>query len=546
VLVCASAAAPVALTTTGPIARVVALFLAAAAAALRLGFPVSDAVALVAFALGAGSLVVTGQEKIGWPFALAAVAFVGLSLASADGAGGARAGRRERLAAAAVVALACALGGAGALAIPRLQGALEAVLGRFFLDDDTPTTGFSDELRLGSMRSLLKSDEVALRVFGARTDYLRGVVYDAYDRGRWRTPTPSGAHTLGARAPGAAEVVVEQRSGRAFFLPLGACGVGTADGPLAADATGIVSMSNGARAARAWFDPSCRVASAPVIAPREADLTVPPDVRPAAASAAERWTAGAASPLEKAERIEERLRTGFRYSLDVERDPRIDPVVDFLEEHAAGHCEYFASAMALVARSAGLPARVVGGYRVGERNPVGGWWVARERNAHAWVEVWVDGAWRTFDPTPAAAVDPAREAGLVGGLLDLAARAWERATPRELFEVGLSIAAALGAWLAALRLWRRVRSRGPQLAGPPVPASFARLQGALARLGHARPPWEPIEDFAARLEAERVDPSARDAAELLRRYARHRYGGEGDDASLARDVDRFVTGRGGG
>jgi hypothetical protein len=68
---------------------------------------------------------------------------------------------------------------------------------------------------------------------------------------------------------------------------------------------------------------------------------------------------------------------------------------------------------------------------------------------------------------------------------------------------------------------------------------FALLTDALARRGHVRPDSEPIEDFAARVASERADALDDEAAALLLRYARLRYGGEGDLALLSRDVDVF-------
>ena len=91
---------------------------------------------------------------------------------------------------------------------------------------------------------------------------------------------------------------------------------------------------------------------------------------------------------------------GFGYSLEVKRSRGVDAVVDLLNIHREGHCELFASAMALLARTQGIPTRVVSGYRASEINPITGLAVVRERNAHTWVEAWVDGRWDTWDPTP--------------------------------------------------------------------------------------------------------------------------------------------------
>ncbi|MEQ8770651.1 MAG: DUF3488 and transglutaminase-like domain-containing protein [Phycisphaerales bacterium] len=109
---------------------------------------------------------------------------------------------------------------------------------------------------------------------------------------------------------------------------------------------------------------------------------------------------------------------GFRYTLSpLPARPGVDPTVDFLTVTKAGHCEYFASAMALMCQAVGIPARVATGYVATEFNDLTGHYVVRRSNAHAWVEVLVAvdtstrraGAtpsrphaelWRTYDPTP--------------------------------------------------------------------------------------------------------------------------------------------------
>ena len=79
------------------------------------------------------------------------------------------------------------------------------------------------------------------------------------------------------------------------------------------------------------------------------------------------------------------------------------PVDEFLFDTQEGFCEHYASAFAVLARAGGIPARVVTGYLGAERNPVGDHWVVRQSDAHAWTEVWVNGAWHRYDPTSAVA-----------------------------------------------------------------------------------------------------------------------------------------------
>ena len=111
-------------------------------------------------------------------------------------------------------------------------------------------------------------------------------------------------------------------------------------------------------------------------------------------------TAGEATPYGKARALERSLRT-LTYDERVGPTPRGRDVVDyFLFEAQRGYCEHFASAMVVLARTLDIPARVVTGYSPGE--PFEGGWLARERNAHAWAELYFAGhGWVIFEPTPA-------------------------------------------------------------------------------------------------------------------------------------------------
>ncbi len=92
----------------------------------------------------------------------------------------------------------------------------------------------------------------------------------------------------------------------------------------------------------------------------------------------------------------------FKYSLTGQReDTRLDPVEDFLVNHRTGNCEYFASAMTLMLRAQGIPARLVTGYKGGYTNEIDETLEVQEMHAHTWVEAHVQNNWVTFDPTPA-------------------------------------------------------------------------------------------------------------------------------------------------
>src|SRR6185436_13828106 len=113
----------------------------------------------------------------------------------------------------------------------------------------------------------------------------------------------------------------------------------------------------------------------------------------------------------KAVRVEGYLRGKFEYTLSLTWDPGKQPLSTFLFQQKKGHCEYFASAMAVLLRSVDVPTRLVNGFLMGEYNPIGDAYIVRESDAHSWVEVYLPGAgWTEFDPTPGSSTQP--DAGL--------------------------------------------------------------------------------------------------------------------------------------
>ncbi|HXC16693.1 MAG TPA: transglutaminaseTgpA domain-containing protein [Holophagaceae bacterium] len=140
------------------------------------------------------------------------------------------------------------------------------------------------------------------------------------------------------------------------------------------------------------------------------------------------WAPGVMKAPALASALSARLRT-FRYTLDNPCGTAANPLQDFLERTQAGHCEYFASALALMLRARGVPARVVNGYRLGAWVPEGGYWLVTEDEAHSWVEYWDDGAhiWRMADGTPAfAAGTDSSWSGTWTRLADAVSFKWDR------------------------------------------------------------------------------------------------------------------------
>lgn len=103
-----------------------------------------------------------------------------------------------------------------------------------------------------------------------------------------------------------------------------------------------------------------------------------------------------------ASRIRAYLSNNYHYTLDQSQaNPEREPIEDFLFYSKQGHCEYFASAMAILARGAGLRARVVNGFRGGDFNAMGMYYAVRQKHAHSWCEVYLPGKeWVAYDPSP--------------------------------------------------------------------------------------------------------------------------------------------------
>ncbi len=251
------------------------------------------------------------------------------------------------------------------------------------------------------------------------------------------------------------------------------------------------------------------------------------------------------------------------YTTDLEPSQRVidgaDPLEGFLFDTKAGHCEYFATALAVLGREVGVPTRLVNGYYGAHYNALGEFYAVRQADAHSWVEVWFgpEGGWITFDPTPPAGRTAGDEAPLFPALNE-AFDAMRNAYLEYVIDYNLSKQMGLlrnlgmsrgdrhpridwrgvGAWLggfallgAALWWWRR-RLR-PQL--PDTQKIYEDVLRVLARHGFVRQPTESPTRFARRIEAE-----LEDAAPLVRfaeRYESARFGrGEPDTAALRKDA----------
>lgn len=272
--------------------------------------------------------------------------------------------------------------------------------------------------------------------------------------------------------------------------------------------------------------------------PSPADLAVPEALRPALGRAAAALALRADEPRAAMSALERRFDADFSYSLTLAPPPRgVDPVLDFLERTKAGHCQYFATATTLLLRSAGIPARYVTGFAVLEYSRLESAWLVRQRHAHAWTQVFIDGAWTDLDTTPASWSDieeaqaplwqPATDA--VSWLKQVLRRALREDVVRRGAMWGLAGVALFLAWrlrsgLGALRLGRPpVEAAGRQGAD----SELYRVEAALSARGLGRRLHEPTLGWARRVAE--TDARGERLVALARLHERYRF----DPAGLA-------------
>jgi hypothetical protein len=137
--------------------------------------------------------------------------------------------------------------------------------------------------------------------------------------------------------------------------------------------------------------------------PDEGDLNIPEEEAIAIMKIANQLGLESLNPEEVVQRVVNYFKNNFIYSLVQKRHKTsATPIENFLLNSKKGHCEFFATATVLLLRAAGIPARYAVGYSVQEFNDLENCFVVRARHAHAWTLVYIDGAWRNLDTTPAS------------------------------------------------------------------------------------------------------------------------------------------------
>ena len=214
----------------------------------------------------------------------------------------------------------------------------------------------------------------------------------------------------------------------------------------------------------------------------------------------------------------ERYLRELPYAYEVRQVPRnADAVEQFLFDMRQGYCTYYASAMAVMARTLGIPARVATGYATGTYDPASGSYLVHQNDAHAWPELYIDGRWLAFEPTPIRPL-PARGAS---------AEPQPQAAPAPAAQPS-SLRGPL-IWAAVLALVVLLTGLGLRWGRPhPRPALAVEVQRQLERSGaRAGVPWPAgatLHEYGDMLE-----PRAADAADALREVVdlveRARYSG---------------------
>jgi len=165
---------------------------------------------------------------------------------------------------------------------------------------------------------------------------------------------------------------------------------------------------------------------------------------------------GEGSVMDRVRRVESYLSRSFEYTLDLMGTPEGERIESFLFETQRGHCELFASAMVLMLRAQGVPARLATGFLGADFNPIEGYYIVRQSNAHAWVEAYIeDVGWLVFDPTPPAGRPAAAETGLAelaAQLYDFLIFRWDR------YVLTFGLADQVGVLASVRDLWQSVAS----------------------------------------------------------------------------------------
>ena len=453
------------------------------------------------------------------------------------------------------------------------------------------TTGLSDEMTPGTISQLIQSDEIAFRVAfdgpppPPSERYWRGPVLERFDGWTWRDldRLPLLNPRMELRGPHYRYRITVEPHGRAWLLALDFPTTWSDHEAFLTNEFQLVARkpvdTTRALEIESWPEAIPETRLGPFM--RAINLRLPEGRNPRSVALAEELRQAATSDADFVQAVLARFRgEAFVYTLQPPLLGGGHPVDEFLFRTRRGFCEHYASAFTLLARAAGIPARVVTGYQGGEMNPFSDRLVVRQSDAHAWSEVWLEGrGWTRVDPTAAVAPErielslgealpegetvPGLRLRSVAGLRELA-QSWDalnsawtdwvlgygperqlallarlglRGADWRALVIGLTIFVA--AIMLALTLWLALRLRAPS--PPEALRLYREFCRRLAQAGIARAPHEGPRDFAERVAAARPALAA-EVGQVTRLYTALRYEPGADDALLAalrREVRAF-------
>jgi hypothetical protein len=519
---------------------------AAAEQAFNIGYPY-----LVVWALAASAANVRGPA-----FYAGLIALAGWALWAA------RPRRFSPVVWVGLLALAAGIGYAAQTGLSRLQGWIEDAVPEWLTASGARTDPYRSRTDLGHIGELKLDDAIVLRVRpqGALETplLLHRATYNGYFAGAWaarnaplapRSPDAADRWVLSRpqSPPPSATVRVQifdasPRGNPVLALPRGTVEVtGLAAVAIKRNGLGTVQAEHppGHLSYTALVDPQ----AATDAAPDDEDLRVPKNEQAMLARAVEGMGLAGASPGEAVARVREFFGSGFGYSTWQPEPARgSSALADFLLRTRAGHCEYFATATALILRAAGVPARYATGFSAQEYSRLEDAYVVRVRHAHAWVKAWVNGAWIDVDTTPPTwATVEAQASSWWSPVSDL--WSWTRFRLSVLMGGGRDEAATAALWTAiALTLaawfgWRLYRQRRLLVIGTKsastaraeatpsgADSEFFPVERALAKSGLPREPGETVMAWLARISPklpEGMEPA--ELAELARLHYRYRF-----------------------
>jgi hypothetical protein len=299
----------------------------------------------------------------------------------------------------AIVLLAVPLAAIIFIVLPRTDYPLFSSIGY----SNISKSGFSSEIGLGDVNSIQEDNSIAFRAVMKKVNrplYFRGVVFDVFEENRWKSSVSKKVNRQ-KRLQG------ERVEYQLYLEPHFENFLITLDYPLQVDAgkRGIFFTDKLEVKDKNLINKKIKYKGVSYLVDKFKDeiegkfYTDVSNVTEKVLKFAESFKRE--NNIETANAIINYLKSNISYSLQ-DLPTGENSIEDFLFEVKKGNCEFFASSMAVLLRANHIPARLVGGFKGGYYNEKGGYYAVANKNAHVWVEAYIDGYWVRFDPTPAA------------------------------------------------------------------------------------------------------------------------------------------------